>query len=359
MKNEPTKNTPARTDGGHWGGIFRVAIVGAATLKGRELKDVLSDRNFPAQDIRLLDDEESLGQLEAVGEEPTFIQSVLPEHLDNVDFTFFTADEAFTRNTWPMARQAGSDIIDLSYALEDQQGALLRAPWLEHELGVTPRVDFVEAPVVVAHPAAVVLALLIIRAQKVGRIARSVVTVLEPASEHGRRGMDELHEQTVNLLSFQQLPKGVFDSQVAFNMLDRYGENSHPALLTVQNRIRRHFESIVQGNVPVPSLMLLQAPIFHGHAFSLYIELDNGVPIEELTAAISGEHVEVLQGGEESPSNVNAAGQEAIQVFVRPDGQNDKGFWLWAASDNLRIAALSGVECAESMIASRPRGTVQ
>src|SRR6202451_3355890 len=166
MKNEPNNPSIARTDGGHWGGLFRIAIVGAATLKGRELKDVLSDRNFPAQDIRLLDDEESLGQLEAVGEEPTFIQSVLPEHLENVGFTFCAADENFTRNIWEMARKAGSDIIDLSYGLEGQDGVLLRAPWIEHELGASPKLDFIEVPVTIAHPAAVVLALLLLRAQK-------------------------------------------------------------------------------------------------------------------------------------------------------------------------------------------------
>src|ERR1700733_8737574 len=99
----------SRSDSGHWGGLFRVAIIGAATLKGRELKEVLSDRNFPATDIRLLDDEASLGQLQAVGEEPTFIQSVLPEHLNDVDFSFFAGDEQFTRDTWQMARKAGSD----------------------------------------------------------------------------------------------------------------------------------------------------------------------------------------------------------------------------------------------------------
>jgi aspartate-semialdehyde dehydrogenase len=339
--------------------MFRVAIVGAATLKGRELKEVLGDRNFPSSDVRLLDDDESLGQLQAVGEEPAFIQSVLPEHLENVDFAFFASDESFTRNTWKLASKAGSDIIDLSYALEAHPGALLRAPWVERELGATPKIDFSDAPVVVAHPAAVVLALLLLRAQKVGKIARAVVTVLEPASEHGRRGMDELHEQTVNLLSFQQLPKSVFDAQVAFNIVDRYGEKAAPALFTVEERIQRHFRSIVQGRLNVPSLMLLQAPIFHGHAFSLYIELDSAAQNEELIAAVSGEHVDVLQGADESPSNVNAAGQEQIQVYVRPDAQNPNGFWLWAATDNLRIAALSAVDCAESMIASRPRGTVQ
>jgi len=359
MTNETNNPSAVRSDGGHWGGLFRVAIVGAATLKGRELKEVLSDRNFPSQDVRLLDDEESLGQLEAVGDEPTFIQSVLPEHLENVDFTFFASDEHYTRDTWKLARKAGSDIVDLSYALEGQPGALLRAPWVERELGTAPKVDFAEATVVVAHPAAIVLALLLLRAQKVGKIQRAAVTAFEPASEHGRRGMDELHEQTVNLLSFQQLPKGVFDTQVAFNLLDRYGDKSLPALASVESRIQRHFRSIVQDKLAVPSLMLLQAPIFHGHAFSLYIELDNAAQLEELTAAVSGEHVDVLQGPEEAPSNVNAAGQEQIQVFVRRDAQSSNGFWLWAASDNLRIAALTAVECAENMIASRPRGTVQ
>jgi aspartate-semialdehyde dehydrogenase len=351
--------TDIRSDGGHWGGLFRVAIVGAATLKGRELKEVLSDRNFPSTDVRLLDDEESLGQLQAVGEEPTFIQSVLPEHLENVDFTFFASDESYTRDTWKLARNAGSDIVDLSYALEGQPGVLLRAPWVEKELGATPKIDFSDAPVVIAHPAAVVLALLLLRAQKIGKLTRSIVTILEPASEHGRSGMDELHEQTVNLLSFQQLPKGVFDAQVAFNVVDRYGEKAKPALSTVEQRIQRHFRSIVQDKLSVPSLMLLQAPIFHGHAFSLYIEFEGAAQTEELVAAVSGEHVDVLQGAEESPSNVNAAGQEQIQVFVRNDAQAANGFWMWAATDNLRIAALAAVECAESMIASRPRGTVQ
>jgi aspartate-semialdehyde dehydrogenase len=339
--------------------MFRVAIVGAGTLKGRELKDVLSDRNFPAQDIRLLDDDESLGQLEAVGEEPTFIQSVLPEHLENVDFTFFASDETFTRTTWPMARKAGSDIIDLSYGLENEKGVLLRAPWVERELGLGPRMDFTPAPVTIAHPAAVVLALLMLRAHKAGSIARAVATIFQPASEHGKRGMDELHEQTVNLLSFQQLPKSVFDAQVAFNLIDRYGEKASSSLNSVESRIQQHFRRLVGDRLAVPSLMLLQAPIFHGHAFSLYLELEQAVQTEELTAALSGEHVDMLQSGEESPSNVNAAGQEQIQVFVHRDLPQPSGLWLWAASDNLRIAALTAVECAESMIAARPRGTVQ
>ena len=77
-------------------GIYRVAIVGAGTLKGKELGEVLPETSFPAVDIKLLDDDESLGQIEAVGEEVTFVQSVRPENFENVDFTFFTSQPEFT-----------------------------------------------------------------------------------------------------------------------------------------------------------------------------------------------------------------------------------------------------------------------
>src|SRR3974377_2318254 len=203
MKNGSKTPTATRADIGSWSGMFRVAIVGAASLKGRELKDVLSERNFPAHDIRLLDDDESLGQLEAVGDEPTFIQSVLPEHMEGVDFTFFASEENFTRPTWGMAKKAGSDIIDLSYGLAGQPDVLLRAPWVEREIGIVPRVDLAGAPVRIAHPAAMVLALLLLRAAHVAKVSQAIATLFEPASERGKRGMDELHEQTVNLLSFQ------------------------------------------------------------------------------------------------------------------------------------------------------------
>src|SRR5271163_2044537 len=115
--------------------LYRVAIVGAASLKGKEVAEILRDRNFPAVDIRLLDDDESLGQLEAVGEEMNFIQSIRSEQFERVDFTFFAADQRSTRNNWKAAHDLGDTVVDLSYALEDEAGAgaTIRSPWIERE----------------------------------------------------------------------------------------------------------------------------------------------------------------------------------------------------------------------------------
>lgn len=341
------------------GKLYRAAIVGAASLKGKEIAEILNERNFPAADIRLLDDDESLGQLEAMGDEISFIQRVRAEQFEHVDFTFFASDQASTRQSWKDAREAGSAIIDLSAALEDVNEATVRSLWVERERGLVARPELQPGPCVTAHPVAVAMALLLLRAQKAGTIRRVVATIFEPASEHGQRGMDELHQQTVNLLSFQPLPKDVFDAQVAFNMVARYGQKSHPALDSVEARVLRHYRKIAGEDALQPSLFLLQAPIFHGHALAAFLEMEGAVDTVSLSRELAGDHVTILGSEEDAPSNVSSAGQANVQVLVKPDPVQPNGVWLWAAADNLRIAAITAVECAESMTATRPTGKIQ
>jgi aspartate-semialdehyde dehydrogenase len=341
------------------GKLYRAAIVGAASLKGKEVAELLNERNFPAADIRLLDDDESLGQLEAMGDEISFIQRVRAEQFEHVDFTFFASDQDSTRRSWKDARDAGSAIIDLSSVLENEPGATLRSLWLERERGQVAPPELQPGPCVTAHPVAVTLALLLLRAQKAGLIRRAVGTVFEPASEHGQRGMDELHQQTVNLLSFQPLPKDVFDVQVAFNLVARYGQKSQPPLDSVQARVLRHYQKIAGAEAPQPSIMMVQAPIFHGHALAVFLEMEQAVDVSSLSAALAGDHVSIPGGEEDPPSNVSSAGQADIQLSIKADAVDSHGVWLWAAVDNLRISALTAVECAESMMAARPTGKIQ
>jgi aspartate-semialdehyde dehydrogenase len=342
--------------------VYRVAVVGAASLRGKEVAEILRERNFPAVDVRLLDDEESLGQLEAVGDEMSFIQSVRSEQFEKVDFAFFASDQRSTRNNWKAARDLGDTIVDVSFALENEAGASIRSPWIERQTGQPVAPELQPGPVVVAHPAATVLALLALRIEKAsattGKIERMIATVFEPASENGQKAMDELHEQTVNLLSFQELPKKVFDIQVAFNMVARYGQRSNLSLQAVCERIRKHYRQIAR-DATEPALQVLHAPVFHGHGFSVYFEMEKPVALADLSAALAGEHVVISASPEESPTSVSAAGQGDILVSLAVDANHKNGVWLWAITDNLRVAALTAVECAETLTVSRPRGQIQ
>lgn len=366
---------PTRPAG--WHGLHKVAIVGASTLKGKELKETLEDRNFPSSEVVLLDDDEAQGTLDAIGDEVTFIHAVARDSFDDVDLVFFASNEDFTLKTWKLAQKAGAAIVDLSYALEAERTLRVRSPWLDRELrpeaavpvaglGVGVGVDLEATAVVAAHPAATMLALLITRLTRAVTLRAASAIVFDPVSEQGKRGMDELHQQTLNLLSFQSMPKEIYDMQVAFNMLSRYGEEAKASLEQVTDRIARHFTHITRGKAALPALQVLQAPTFHAHALSLYFEVEPGpdtktavpVTVQSLQEALTGDHVTVVAPDEDGPSNVTAAGQEEVLVTLRAD-RNGHGFWLWAAGDNLKISAITALECALALAAGRPSGKIQ
>jgi aspartate-semialdehyde dehydrogenase len=341
---------------------YRIAIVGAGSLRGKELNEALGESAFAAADFVLLDDESSLGKVEAVGDEVTVIQVVDPQSFDRADFVFFAGDSDNTLKHWKAAARSGASILDLTYALEGEPDVLVRAPWVREELngqaaGKT-NPDLKTPAIVPAHPASVALALLLLRVNKVGAVASAWATVLEPATEHGRAAMDELHQQTISLLSFQSIPKETYDAQVAFNLVPVLGEEAKINLGATEARIRRHYASLSGGKLPQVNVQLIHAPVFHGYGISLGIELEQPTSLEDLEAALTGEHVDVVLGDADAPSNLSTAGEEDIMVRIRGE-EGGQRFWIWAAADNLKLSARNAVACALELRRLRPLGTVQ
>ncbi|HEY1902876.1 MAG TPA: Asd/ArgC dimerization domain-containing protein [Terracidiphilus sp.] len=346
--------------------MYKIAIAGASTLLGRELKEALSESPLAAANFVLLDEEQAQGQLEQVGDEVTVVQPMGADAFDRMDFTFFVGAEALTRKHWRQALRAGSTVLDLSGALDQETGVLVRAPWLGSVgLGsVAATADLFTPAVVPAHPAALALALILERLQLAAPVRFAAATVLEPASAFGRAAMDELHQQTVSLLSFQGLPRATFDAQAAYNLLSGMGESATISLGAEEARIRRHYQALGDGRWPALALQVILAPVFHGHTFSIAVELERAAEISALEEALGGEHVDLVLEDTDSPSNLAATGQNDVLVRLRPekDGRNPNlasRIWLWAASDNLRLHAQNAVECALDLRRLRPAGTVQ
>jgi aspartate-semialdehyde dehydrogenase len=142
-------------------------------------------------------------------------------------------------------------------------------------------------------------------------------------------------------------------------MLDRYGRASSRPLEATERRIAAHLRKLLGVHAPMPAMMLVQAPVFHAHTFSIYIEMVAPMAIGDFARSLAGEHVQIAHSPEDSPSNVNVAGKDEIMVAVRRDVVHENGFWLWAAVDNLRLAALTAADCATALAAVRPHGKVQ
>ena len=262
-------------------GMYRIGIVGANSLLGKELADELNESLLAASDFVLFDDEEATGQVAAVGDEPAIIHPIERDSFARMDFVFFAGMEADTKSHWMAARKAGASIVDLGDTLETERGVLVRSPIVAEALragGSKPGVPLglETAAVVSAHPAAVMLATVAARIQTRLAIRSLAATMVEPASQHGREAMDELHQQTVNLLSFQALPKEQYDAQVAFNLLPALGESSHVKLAAAEERILRHYGIVGAGALPKLDLELIQAPAFHGYVGSLLVGTGSG-----------------------------------------------------------------------------------
>jgi aspartate-semialdehyde dehydrogenase len=347
--------------------MYRIGIVGASSLAGKELSDELAESLLAASDFVLLDDEEAVGQVTAAGDEISFIQQLDASSFERMDFVFFAGGAEVTKKHWQEARRAGASIVDLTYALEGAADVLVRSPWvaevLAEKTSKTPEPDLKTPAVVAAHPAAVMLALVAGKLQGSLPLSSVAATVMEPASEYGRAAMDELHQQTVNLLSFQTLPREQYDAQVSFNLLPALGEAAKVNLGATEGRIRRHYAGLSGGALPVLALQMVQAPVFHGYAVSMLVEFAGPVTVEQVEAALQGEHLDVVSGESDPPSNLSAAGQEDIMVRVRADSGEDEEeatrFWLWLAGDNLKLAALNAIACANELRRQRPLGKVQ
>ena len=343
-------------------GIIRAAIVGASTLLGKELADLLNEAVSIQWDLKLLDNEEVAGQVTAAGDEPLLIQPVGLDSFVALEVVFFAGDAASTREYWRAAAAAGASVVDLTGALEGEENVSVRSP-LVRSAGTAAALDLSSVAVVSAHPAAIMLGAVVGKLHAAFAPIQASATVLEPASQHGSKALDEMHQQTVSLLSFKSLPQEVFDTQVAFNLSAALGGSSRVDLGATDQTIRRHLGIVAGAAVAKATAMqLVQAPVFSGYTASVFVATASSMKAEDVQRILNGDVVLVPASDDASPSNQSAAqqGQVLVQVRASQEGSSEpQGFWLWMAADNLRLAARNAVACAAELLALRPSARVQ
>jgi aspartate-semialdehyde dehydrogenase len=330
-----------------------ISVIGGESLLGRELRDLISAGRLPVQ-VRLLGvDEDSVTLTEQDGE-PAIMTPLDEENLANSALAVLAGSPASSRRALAAASRSSSApvLIDMTYVAEDEPTARLRAPLVEPPEYALP------AGVlhVIAHPAAVALTLFLLPLAARFRVRRWTAQIFEPASERGHRGLDELRKQTVGLLSFQSLPKEVFDAQVSFNMLAQYGDEALQTLESIELRIERHLATLLGGRslAPMPSIRLVQAPVFHGYSISVHAEFEERPDVLSLAEALSSPGVDVRIGDIEPPNNVGIAGQNGIAVgAIVLDRNHPDGCWFWVVTDNFRLMAENALAVVRSLLPAR------
>lgn len=328
-----------------------LALVGSPSLLGREVRDLLADKPLPVT-LKLIGAEDEDVLCSEDDEDRAVVMTELDEeNLSGARLVMLAGSATSSRKAASILERAhpAPAIIDLTGYCEDAARARLRAPMVERSAYSGPA----DAIHVIAHPAAIALALFFTRLGRACCVCRSVVHVFEPASERGREGVEELKEQTISLLTFRGMPKRVFDEQLGFNILVRYGSQAPEALQHFEQRIERHLASLLaaHGTLPMPSLRLIQAPVFHGHSFSVWAELEQNPGPAVLEKALASPEIDVRGAELDAPTAVGFAGQSGIAVgAIEVDRNNPRAVWFWIVADNLRIAAENALAVAAQLL---------
>jgi aspartate-semialdehyde dehydrogenase len=336
-------------------GTFRVAIAGASSLLGKELKQSLEESAFPAAEIRLLDEEIAAGTLTELGGEPAVVETVDEDSFEKVRIAFFTGSPAFTVRHGVEARRSGAVVIDLSGGMSPEPTGKMWIPELDRVMpppaNSTPAGE-PQSLYLVPSAAAQVAISLSAALQQAG-LVRLAITFLQPASERGPEGIQELENQVVNLLSFQPVPKTVFGAQAGFNLLSEFGEDSVERLGDARSKIAAEVRMYLGGRIPAPAIALAQAPVFFSLAFSAFAEFSSPPDLERITEQLKAAGLRVVRAGDDPPNNVSVAG-ESQPMLATPalDSSIPTGVWFWGAADNLAVPAAAAVTIAEKVVAS-------
>lgn len=323
-----------------------IVIAGASSLLGAELKSLLEESRFAGWDFSLLDEELAAGTLTEAGGEPAVIQPVEEGSFSRAKLVFFTGSEAFAQRNLPAARDSGAAVIDLSGAALNVRGAQV---WFAVD-GVGHGADKSKTLYAIPSAPGLATAKLLDALGRVGLLRLSLI-FFRPVSEAGRPGIEELEAQTTQLLSFQSTGQPVFDTQVAFNILDRYGTASRENVQSVRARIRHEASIAVGRNLVEPSIQVLHAPVFYGYTFVAIAEL-NGQQSQDALIEICRKAGFTLDSDVSAPlGNLNASSDSAVHLALPDNDCAQPGiWWFWGATDNIRLPAATAIKLAEKLV---------
>ncbi|HYI09462.1 MAG TPA: Asd/ArgC dimerization domain-containing protein [Thermoanaerobaculia bacterium] len=317
---------------------YRLGIINPTTLVGTEIKTILRERAFPFAKVALLDSSgKAAGALSELDDEPAVVAPVAQEGLDDLDLVFFCGP-AETNREW-IARHAEDDFIavDLSQPTTAEEGKLAIAGVNLEQIGEGDEV------LVSPHPVAIPIALILHQIATLSPIEMCTATVVQPASEFDKEGVEELAAQTVSVLSVTSVAHGIFDRQLAFNL--------YPALEHNEEFIVSQVRDMTDPKTEI-ALLVTQGTIFHSHTFSLFIRTREPLDEARIREALGANPALVLPEGDQQFGTIDAAGKDEVLIAeVRPDPTVRNGFWVWAVCDNLRrSSALNAVLLAEKVL---------
>ncbi len=329
---------------------YRIVVVGATGNVGREVLNILAEREFPADEVAAVASARSTGDEIEFGETGRMLKCRNLEHFDFAgwDMAIFAAGSGPTKAYAPKAAAAGCVVIDNSSLYRMDPDVPLVVPEVNPEA-----IDGYKAKNIIANPncstAQLVVALKPLH--DAAKIRRVVVATYQSVSGAGKAGMDELFEQSRNIFVGDSVEPVKFTKQIAFNVIPHIDVFLDDGSTKEEWKMVVETKKILDPRIKVTATCV-RVPVFVGHSEAVNIEFEDEISAEDAQKILREAPGVMLvdkreDGGYVTP--VEAVGDYATFISrVREDPTVENGLSLWCVSDNLRKgAALNAVQIAE------------
>src|SRR5712672_2915867 len=330
---------------------FKVAVVGATGNVGREMLDILAERNFPADEVVAVASRRSMGQECSFGDKTLKVKALDHYDFSDVDICLMSAGGAVSKEWSPKIGAQGAVVIDNSSAWRMDPDVPLIVP----EVNADAVAGFRKKNII-ANPncstAQLVVALKPLHDK--ARIKRVVVATYQSVSGAGKEGMDELDRQTKAIYSLQEAETKKFPKRIAFNVIPHIDVFMEDGYTKEEWKMMAETKKILDPKIKLTATCV-RVPVFIGHAESVNVEFEHPITVAEahdiLRSAPGCLVVDKHEpGGYVTP--YECAGEDATYISrVREDATVENGLTFWCVSDNLRKgAALNAIQIAECLI---------
>ena len=329
---------------------YRVVVVGATGNVGREMLNILAEREFPCDEIAAVASARSTGSEIEFGDTGRMLKVKNIEHFDFAgwDIALFAAGSEPTKIYAPKAAAAGCVVIDNSSLYRMDPDVPLIVPEVNPDA-----IDGYTARNIIANPncstAQMVVALKPLH--DAAKITRVVVSTYQSTSGSGKAGMDELFEQSRAIFVGDPVEPKKYPKQIAFNVIPHIDVFLDDGSTKEEWKMVVETKKILDPKIKVVATCV-RVPVFVGHSESLNIEFENEITAEQAQDILREAPGVMLvdkreDGGYVTP--IECVGDSATYVSrVREDITVENGLALWCVSDNLRKgAALNAVQIAE------------
>lgn len=329
---------------------YRVVVVGATGNVGREMLNVLAEREFPIEELAAVASPRSTGDEIEFGETGRMLKVKNIEHFDFTgwDIALFSAGSDVAKTYAPKAAAAGCVVIDNSSFYRMDPDVPLIVPEVNPDA-----IDGYKAKNIIANPncstAQMVVALKPLH--DAAKIKRVVVATYQSTSGAGKAGMDELFEQSRAIFVGDPVEPRKFTRQIAFNVIPHIDSFLDDGSTKEEWKMVVETKKIMDPKIKVTATCV-RVPVFVGHSEAINLEFENEISAVQAQNLLREAPGVMLidkreDGGYVTP--IECVGDGATFVSrVREDSTVDNGLSLWCVSDNLRKgAALNAVQIAE------------